>query len=86
METHLGEGILEVGLGGDVWDFDHGTSTETSSQVGWASQDPSQMVVVHEVVTFGLEDLLDTFSGGGETLEDFDNGITLINNYDVIKY
>ena len=58
------------------------------------------MVVVHEVVSFGLEDLktinnflslivssikncyfhylLDTLSSGSESLEDFDNGSTLL--------
>ena len=37
------------------------------------------MVIVHEVVSFGLKDLLDTFGGSGESLKDFDNGITLVN-------
>merc|ERR1711887_385166 len=58
--------------------LDHGTSTETSSQVGWAGKDPTKMVVVHEVVTFLLKDLLDTFSGSRESVEDFNNGSTLL--------
>ena len=36
------------------------------------------MVVVHEVVTFLLQDLLDTFSGSRESVEDFDDGSTLL--------
>ena len=36
------------------------------------------MVVVHEIVTFLLEDLLDTLGGGGETVEDLNNGSTLL--------
>merc|ERR1719423_381013 len=55
LETHTSEEVLEVLATRDQWDLDHGTSTETSTQVGWASEDPSQVVGVHEVVTFGLK-------------------------------
>ena len=36
------------------------------------------MVVVHEVVALLLEDLLDALGGGGEAVEDLDDGITLL--------
>merc|ERR1719423_425758 len=63
LETHTSEEVLEVLAARDQWDLDHSTSTETSTQVGWASEDPSQVVGVHEVVTFGLQAGLD--GGGG---------------------
>ena len=40
------------------------------------------MLVVHEVVTFLLEDLLDTLGGGGESLEDLDDGSALLHGDD----
>merc|ERR1719378_345703 len=75
LETHLGEGLFEVRAAGDVWNLDHGAGTETSTQVGWAGKDPTEMVVVHEVVTFLLKDFLDALGGCSEALEDFNDGI-----------
>ena len=68
LETHLGEGLFEVRAAGDVWNLDHGAGTETSTQVGWAGKDPTEMVVVHEVVTFLLKDFLDALGGCSEAL------------------
>jgi len=78
LETHLAEDLLEVSSGRELWDLDHGASSETSSEVGWAGKNPTEMVVVHEVVTFLLEDLLDALGSGGESLEDFDDGSALL--------
>ena len=78
LETHLAEDLLEVSSGRELGDLDHGASSETSSEVGWAGKNPTEMVVVHEVVTFLLEDLLDALGSGGESLEDFDDGSALL--------
>ena len=68
LETHLSADRLEVGSSREEGNFDHAASSETSSKVGWASQDPAEVLGVHEVGAFGLEDLLDllsTFSESG---------------------
>ena len=69
LETHLGADSLEVRSSGEEWNLDHAASSETSSEVGWASQDPAEVLGVHEVGAFSLEDLLDlrgTFSESGD--------------------
>jgi len=70
LELELRAEFLESGSLGELGDNAHGTGTETSSTVGGAGQDVTEMVVVHEVGTVGGEDLLDTFSGIAESLED----------------
>ena len=75
LETHAAEEVLEVLAARDQWDLDHSTSTETSTQVGWASENPSQVVGVHEVVTFGLQASL---NGGGGLGESFDDSLDIV--------
>merc|ERR1719219_1335219 len=65
----------EVFAGREKWNLNHGTSAESSSQVGWAGQDPSEMVGVHEIVTFSLEALL---NGGGCASESFDDAFDVV--------
>jgi len=75
LETHLGADGLEVRSSGEEWDFDHASSSETSSEVGWASQDPAEVLGVHEVGAFGLEDFLDL---GGTLSESGDDRFDVI--------
>ena len=82
LETHAAEEVLEVLAARDQWDLDHGTSTETSTQVGWASENPSQVVGVHEVVTFGLQAGLDGGGGLGESFDDSLDIVTLFHGDD----
>ena len=57
LESHAATDVTEVFAGREEGDLDHGAGAESSSEVGGAGKDPSEMVVVHEVVSFGLEDL-----------------------------
>ena len=82
LETHAAEEVLEVLAARDQWDLDHSTSTETSTQVGWASENPSQVVGVHEVVTFGLQAGLDGGGGLGESFDDSLDIVTLFHGDD----
>ena len=82
LETHLGADSLEVRSGGEKWDFDHATSSETSSEVGWASQDPAKVLGVHEVSAFSLEDLLDLGGGVSESGDDSFDIIALLHGDD----
>ena len=50
--------------------LDHGTSAETSSQVGWAGQDVAEMLVPHVRVAALLHEGLDLGQALAETTED----------------
>ena len=70
LETHLAADGLEVGSSREEGNLDHAASSETSSEVGWASQDPAEVLGVHEVGAFGLKDLLDLLSTFSESCDD----------------
>jgi len=82
LELHLCADGLEVGTSGDEGNLHHGSSAETSSEVGGASKDVSKMLVVHEVESCGCECLLDDGGGLGEALEDVDDVVTLLHGDD----
>jgi len=82
LEAELCTLVLEVFTGREEREFDHGTGAESSSQVGWASKDETQMVVVHEIVSCTREHFLDDLGGLGESFEDRDNTITLLHGDD----
>jgi hypothetical protein len=77
LESKSSADILEVGSGGEQGDQAHASSTETSSTVGGAGEDETEMVGVHEVGTVSDEDFLDSGGGVTESLEDGVNVITL---------
>jgi len=52
-------------------DLDHDARAQPGTQVGWADEHVSQVVVVHEVIPFGLHDVLDGVAPRDEALEDF---------------
>jgi len=82
LELHVGQNLLEVGAGGEERDLHHGTGSETSSQIGGASQDPAQMGVGHEIAFVLFEDLLDLCGGVGEASEDLRDRGTLLHGDD----
>ena len=57
LESHAATDVTEVFAGREEGDLDHSAGAESSSEVRGAGKDPSEMVVVHEIVSFGLEDL-----------------------------
>ena len=82
LESELSADILEVGSGRELGDLNHGTGTETSSEVGGAGQDVTEMVVVHEIGASGNEDLLDGLGGVSESLEDSTDVVSLLHGDD----
>merc|ERR1719272_573499 len=62
----------------EVGELNHGTGSETCSEVGGAGEDETEMVVVHEVVSVVLEDLLDFGGGVGESNKDGLDVVTLL--------
>ena len=82
LETHLGADGLEVGSSREEGNFNHAASSETSSEVGWASQDPAEVLGVHEVGAFGLEDLLDLLGTSSESGDDGFDVIALLHGDD----
>jgi hypothetical protein len=82
LETHLGADGLEVGSSREEGNLNHAASSETSSKVGWASQDPAEVLGVHEVGAFGLEDLLDLLSTLSESRDDRFDVVALLHGDD----
>jgi len=81
LETHSSEDLFEVRSAGEVWDLDHSASSETGSEVGWASKDPAEMLRVHEVVSLVLQALLNLSSGLGESLDDLLDVVALLHRH-----
>jgi len=82
LESEFAAELLEAGSGGELGDEAHSSSTETSSTVGGAGEDVSEMVVVHEVGTVGDEDILDGSGGVAESLEDSADVVSLLHGDD----
>jgi len=82
LEGELGADFLEVFSSGEVGELNHGTGSETCSEVGGAGEDVTEMCVVHEVVSVTLEDLLDGAGGVGESVEDGLDVVTLLHGDD----
>jgi len=82
LESELSTDILEVRSSGELGDGDHASGTETSSEVGRAGEDVSEMVGVHEVGSVLLEDILDGGGGINESLEDGVDVVTLLHGDD----
>jgi len=82
LETHLAADGLEVGSSGEEGNLDHAASSETSSEVGWASQDPAEVLGVHEVSAFSLEDFLDLLGTISESGDDGFDVIALLHGDD----
>jgi len=59
LEAQLSAEVLEVLAGREQRDLNHGSSSETSSEVGRAGQNVTKMVVVHEVLAHALKHLSD---------------------------
>jgi len=78
LEAELSTLVLEVFTGREEREFDHGTGAESSSQVGWACKDETQMVIMHEIISVFGKHFLDDLGGLGESLEDRYNTITLL--------
>lgn len=78
LETHSSENLLEVRSAGEVWDLDHGASSQTSSEVGWAGKDPAEMLRVHEIVSLVLQALLNLSSSLGKSLDDLLDVVALL--------
>ena len=70
LQAHLAADILEVGARREERDAHHGASAEASAQVGRAGEDPAVVVVAHEIVALGDQDLLHGLRGLGEARED----------------
>ena len=51
LEAHFGGDLFEVGARGEKGHFYHATGAKTGAQVGGTSQNPTQMIVMHEIVT-----------------------------------
>jgi len=81
LESHSSEDLFEVRSAGEVWDLDHGASSETSSKVGWAGEDPAKMLRVHKVVSLVLQALLNLSSGLGESLNDLLDVVALLHRH-----
>lgn len=64
-----------------MWDLDHSASSETGSEVGWASKDPAEMLRVHEVVSLVLQALLNLSSRLGESLDDLLDVVALLHRH-----
>ena len=80
-----GEGradLLEVFSSGEVGELNHGSGSESSSEVGGAGEDETEMLVVHEVVSVSLEDLLDGLGRVGESNEDGLDVVSLLHGDD----
>ena len=68
---------LEIFSRWEVWHFDHGAGAETCAQVWGASQNPAEMVVVHEVIALVLQTLLDGRCCFGKALDNTLDVVTL---------
>mgnify|MGYP000323950432 FL=1 len=64
----IGDGLMEVLVGHQLWKMNVHGSSETSSEVGWAVGDVTKMVVVGE-----LGFLFNLGRGDGKSLEDFED-------------
>jgi len=82
LESELSADVLEVGSSGELGDGEHASGTETSSEVGRAGEDETEMLGVHEVTSVSGEDLLDGGSGVAESLEDGVDVVTLLHGDD----
>ena len=51
-------------------ELDHASSTKTSSQIGRASQDITEMVIVHKIFSHALKDISNDAGGFCEAIED----------------
>jgi len=69
LESHLVQDLLESAVGGNVWDLDVDAASYTGTEVGWASEHVSEVLVPHEIVAVGLDggfELVETITPSGE--------------------
>jgi len=82
LESELSADVLEVGSSGELGEHDHASGTETSSEVGRAGEDVTEMIGSHEAGAVLSEDVVDGSGGFAESLEDGVNVVTLLHGDD----
>lgn len=58
LQAESGQDLLKFGMCAKLGQLDVHTTTQASSQVGWAGQDETKMLVPHETMVVLLENLL----------------------------
>lgn len=58
LQTQSGQDLLEFGMLAEFWQFDMDTTTQSSAQVGGASEDVAQVLIPHEPMVVLLEHFL----------------------------
>jgi len=88
LKSHLFEDGKEVLAAAHVWDFDVDTASDTGTQVGWASENVSEVLVPHEIVAAGLDGRLKLVQTVAESCEDLLHVAVLLhgNNSDVVLF
>jgi len=71
LESHLVQDLLESAVGGNVWDLDVDAASYTGTEVGWASEHVSEVLVPHEIVAVGLDGRLEFVQTVTESGEHF---------------
>lgn len=82
LQLHHSEKFLEVRSGREKRDGHDGASAETRAQIGGASEDVSEMVVLHKRTTILFENFFDNFGCVCETLEDGVDVVALLHRHD----
>merc|ERR1711988_346277 len=82
LEAHTLQNTLEVLTAREQRELDHGTGTKACAEVGRASQDVAEMIVVHEVLALCLEHLANAVAGSGEAHEDALNVVAFLHGDD----
>jgi len=88
LKSHLFEDGKEVLAAAHVWDFDVDTASDTGTQVGWASENVSEVLVPHEIVAASLDGRLKLVQTVAESCEDLLHVAVLLhgNNSDVVLF
>lgn len=58
LQTESGQDLLKFGMCAELGQLDVHTTTQASTQVRWAGQDETKMLIPHESMVVLLEDLL----------------------------